>query len=264
MNTLNLNRWKITIEYDGAPYAGFQIQPDISTVQGEIQKAIKAFSGQDIALTVAGRTDAGVHAYAQIAHFDFEYKTSNGNPREITPHEMCKAINAHLINHPISIINAEIVSDNFHARFGAKTKRYQYRILNRPHKSAIHQGRVWWFKRKLNIEKMRKGAEFFLGQHDFTTFRDTECQAKNPVRTVDKFWIETTGMMNGQMIDFFVEGQSFLHHQVRNMVGTLTLIGEGKWQAQDITAAFEAKDRTAGGPTAPADGLYLVSITYDK
>lgn len=264
MDSQTSNRWKITIEYDGAPYAGVQIQPDIETVQGEIQKAIKAFSGHDITITLAGRTDAGVHAFAQIAHFDFDYKHKDGSVRAMTGHDICKAINAHLVPQPISIIHAEIVSEEFHARFGAKTKRYQYRIFNRPYDAAIHKGRVWWFKRQLNIEKMREGAEYFLGQHDFSTFRDTECQAKNPVRTVDKIWIETADMMNGQMIDVFVEGQSFLHHQVRNMVGTLTLIGEGKWQPQDIETAFQAMDRTAGGPTAPAEGLYLVSINYDE
>lgn len=257
-------RWKITIEYDGTFFAGFQIQPDIQTVQGEIERAIKAFSGQDISITVAGRTDSGVHALAQIAHFDFLYQTSDGKPRAINGHELCKAINAHLINCPISIIHAEEVDEDFHARFGAKTKRYQYRILNRPYKAAIYYNRAWWFKRKLDVDKMREGAEYFLGEHDFTTFRDTECQAKNPVRSVEKFWIETSDMMNGQMIDFYVEAQSFLHHQVRNMVGTLTLIGEEKWQPEDIKTAFEAKDRTAGGPTAPPEGLYLVSIHYDK
>jgi len=264
MNKQTDTRWKITIEYDGAPYAGVQIQPDIDTVQGEIQKAIKGFTGQDITITVAGRTDAGVHAFAQIAHFDFLYLKPDGSPREITGHEICKAINAHLVPQPISIIHAEIVDDEFHARFGAKTKKYQYRIMSRPYNAAIHKGRVWWFKKPLNIEKMREGASYFIGQHDFTTFRDTECQAKNPVRTVDKFWIETSEMMNGQMIDFYVEGQSFLHHQVRNMVGTLTLIGEEKWQPEDIKTAFEARQRSAGGPTAPAEGLYLLSINYDK
>ncbi|MEM7618606.1 MAG: tRNA pseudouridine(38-40) synthase TruA [Pseudomonadota bacterium] len=264
MSELKSTRWKITIEYDGTSFAGFQIQPDIQTVQGEIERAIKAFSGQDISITVAGRTDSGVHALAQIAHFDLMYQTADGKPRTINGHELCKAINAHLIDFPISIIHAEEVSEDFHARFGAKTKRYQYRILNRPYKAAIYYNRAWWFKRKLDVEKMREGTEYFLGEHDFTTFRDTECQAKNPVRSVEKFWIETTDMMNGQMIDFYVEAQSFLHHQVRNMVGTLTLIGEGKWQPEDIKTAFEAKDRTAGGPTAPPEGLYLVSIEYNK
>lgn len=256
-------RWKITIEYHGAPYAGFQKQPDIKTVQGEIERSIKAFCGLDVPITVAGRTDAGVHAHAQIAHFNLDYKNQDNSKRMIDGHSICKAINAHLFPEPISIIHAEEVGEDFHARFGAKTKLYQYRILNRPYGAALDKGRVWWFKKPLDIDAMKQGAKYFIGEHDFTSFRDTECQAKNPIRTIDKLWIEKTDILNGHMIDIFVEAQSFLHHQVRNIAGTLTLIGEHKWQPQDIKTAFEAKDRTAGGPTAPPDGLYLVSIDYN-
>ena len=257
-------RWKITIEYDGTAYAGFQIQPDIKTVQGEIQRAIKNFCQQDIAITVAGRTDSGVHAYAQIAHFDLDYKKNDGSVREITGHDLCKAINAYLIHEKISIIDAVQVDEEFHARFGAKTKQYKYSILSRPFGPAIEAGRVWWFKKELDIEFMEQGAKYFIGRHDFTSFRDTECQAKSPVRTVDKIWFETEEILNGRLIHMFIEGQSFLHHQVRNIIGTLTLVGEGKWKPEDIQTALEAKERAAGGPTAPPEGLYLMSIHYDE
>lgn len=257
-----MTRWKITIEYDGRPYAGFQIQPDIETVQGEIEKAIKQFCQQDISITVAGRTDSGVHAKAQIAHFDLDYKHSDGSPRKINGFELAKAINAYLIGQPISIIHAEEAPEDFHARFSATNKHYTYRLINRPYGLALDEGLAWWFKRPLNVEAMREAAQVFIGEHDFTTFRDTECQAKSPVRTLDELSIESFDILNGQEIVFHAKGRSFLHHQVRNMVGTLTLVGEGKWTADDVQKAMDARERAAGGPTAPADGLYLVSIDY--
>lgn len=257
-----MTRWKLTIEYDGRPYAGFQIQPDIETVQGEIEKAIKAFCQQDIQITVAGRTDSGVHAYGQVAHFDLDYKHADGSKRDMNGHEMAKAINAHLIPQPIAIIHAEEVDEDFHARFGAKEKLYTYRVINRPYMLALDQGRAWWRKTKLDVAAMQDAATVLLGQHDFTTFRDTECQAKSPVRTLDALDIEAKDILGGQEIIFHARGMSFLHHQVRNMVGTLTLVGEGKWTKDDVQKALDAKDRTAGGPTAPADGLYLVKIDY--
>lgn len=258
-----MTRWKLTIEYDGRDYAGFQIQKNIATVQGEVQKAIQKFCQQDIAITGAGRTDSGVHALAQVAHFDLDYRHNDGTERVMSGRDIAKAINAHLMPQPIVILDAEKVSEDFHARFGAKHKLYSYKIINRPHPLALDQGRAWWRKTLLNIEAMKEAATYFIGKHDFTSFRDTECQAKSPVRTVDSIDIETRNIMGGTEITFQVRGMSFLHHQVRNMVGTLTLVGEGKWKPADIKAALEAKDRTAGGPTAPSDGLYLVSIDYD-
>ncbi len=255
-------RWKITIEYDGRSYAGFQKQPDIATVQGEIERAIKAFCQQDIRITVAGRTDSGVHAQAQIAHFDLDYRHADGGARLINGFDLAKAINAHLMPQPISIIDAQEVDDDFHARFGAKEKQYTYRIINRPYGLALDQGRAWWRKTHLDVETMQEAAKVFIGRHDFTTFRDAECQAKSPIRTVDDIQIEVKEILNGQEIIFHFFGMSFLHHQVRNMVGTLTLVGEGKWSVDDVQKALDAKDRKAGGPTAPADGLYLVSINY--
>lgn len=258
-----MTRWKLTMEYDGRPYAGFQIQKKIATVQGELQRAIKNFCQQDIAVVGAGRTDAGVHAMAQVAHFDLEYKNADGSDRQMSERDMAKAINAHLMPQPIVILKAEIMNEDFHARFGAKDKLYRYKIINRPHPLALDQGLAWWCKTKLDIDAMREAATYFLGKHDFTSFRDTECQSKSPVRSVDSIDIETRDILSGKEIIFDVRGKSFLHHQVRNMVGTLTLVGEGKWKPEDIQTALDAKDRQAGGPTAPSDGLYLVSIDYN-
>lgn len=252
-----MTRWKITIEYDGRNYAGFQRQPDIETVQGEIEKALYKFCQQDITITVAGRTDAGVHAKGQVAHFDLDY-----GDRSLNGFELAKAINAHLIPQPIAVIDAEKVSDDFHARFSATNKLYTYRIINRPYGLALDQGLAWWVKKPLDVIAMNDAAQILIGQHDFTTFRDSCCQAKSPVKTLDNLTIEATEILNGQEILFHVEGRSFLHHQVRNIVGTLSLVGEGKWTKDDVQRALEAKDRTAGGPTAPPDGLYLVRIGY--
>ena len=258
-----MTRWKLTIEYDGAPYAGFQIQPDQPTVQGTIEAAIKAFCQQDIQIFVAGRTDAGVHAKGQVVHFDLDYKYADGSARPLTAYDLAKALNAHLLPQPVVVVHAEEVSDNFQARFDAKNKLYTYRIINRPYRLALDEGRAWWRKGPLDIDAMRQASKIFVGEHDFTTFRDTECQAKSPVRTINSFEIETIDIFGGKEILFHVQAMSFLHHQMRNMVGTLALVGEGKWSVQDVQKALDAKDRTAGGPTAPPDGLYLVRIDYE-
>ncbi len=252
-----MTRWKLTIEYDGRPYAGSQRQPDIETVQGEIEKALYKFCQKEIKITVAGRTDAGVHARAQVAHFDLDY-----GDRPLTGFDLAKAINAHLIPQPISIIHAGEVADDFHARFDALSKLYVYRIINRPYKLAIDKGFAWWKKKPLDLTVMRDATKILIGQHDFTTFRDTECQAKSPIRTLDELTIVSQEILGGQEILIHARGRSFLHHQVRNIVGTLSLVGEGKWSAQDVQTALDAKDRTAGGPTAPSDGLSLLSIDY--
>lgn len=257
-------RWKITIEYDGSPYAGFQIQPDQKTVQGEIEKALYKFCQQEISITVAGRTDAGVHALGQIAHFDLDYRFGDGRSRKIGFFEMAKAINAHLCPQPIAIIDAHIVSDDFHARFGAKTKQYRYDILNRPYPAAIHSGKVWWVKKSLDIEAMEDAAQILIGEHDFSSFRDSNCQAKSPIRSIDAIWIDNTPLQSGKMISIYVEGRSFLHHQIRNIAGSLSMVGEGKWSKEDLRQALLAKDRTKGGPTAPSDGLFMVKIDYDE
>lgn len=257
-----MTRWKLTIEYDGRPYAGFQRQDNVPTVQEAIETALYKFCQQEIRITVAGRTDAGVHARGQVVHFDLDYKNPDGSKREISGFDIAKAINAHMIDESVAIIDAKIVPDEFHARFHAQQKTYSYKILNRPFMAAIDKGFVWWFKKDLDVTAMQDAATVFIGKHDFTSFRDSNCQAKSPVRTIENLTLESTPILNGHEIVITVKGQSFLHHQVRNIVGTLSLVGEGKWTKEDVKKALAAKDRAAGGPTAPADGLTLVAITY--
>lgn len=250
---MSSNRWKLTIEYDGRPFSGWQFQDHIISVQQVIEDALLKFCQQEIRIHVAGRTDAGVHACGQVAHFDLDY-----GERSLTGYDLAKAINAHLGRHPVSVLNAEIVASEFHARFSAINKLYRYRLLNRPARAALDVGRVWHVRRPLDVEAMQQGVKHLLGKHDFTTFRASECQAKFPLRSLDRADI----VRNGDEIDFYFEGRSFLHHQVRNMVGTLVLVGEGKWQPDDIARALELRDRTKGGPTAPPDGLYLMRVDY--
>lgn len=244
-------RWKLTIEYNGAPYCGWQRQDGQPSVQQSIEEAIQKFCQQDIRIQAAGRTDTGVHALGQVAHFDLDY-------RPITGFELAKAINAHLKPQPIVILNAEEADPEFHARFMAVNKLYRYRIINRSTHLGIDQGLAWQVYKPLDVDAMHNAAQILLGQHDFTTFRDSECQAKSPVRTLDRIDITR----HGEEVVMEVEAKSFLHHQVRNTIGTLCLVGEGKWTKTDVKAALEARDRTKGGPTAPPDGLYLVRIDY--
>jgi tRNA pseudouridine38-40 synthase len=248
-----MTRWKLIIEYNGAPYSGWQHQDHAPSIQEEIEKAIFKFCGQQLRIHVAGRTDAGVHALGQVAHVDLDY-----GARPLTGFDLAKAINAHLRPQPIAVLRAEIVDPDFHARFSAKNKLYRYRIVNRAAPLALDQGLAWWQKKPLDAPSMHSAAQLLLGQHDFTTFRDSECQAKSPVKSITRFEV----IRHGEEILFEVEGRSFLHHQVRNMVGTLVLVGEGKWMESDLAAALAAKDRTRGGMTAPPDGLYLVRIDY--
>lgn len=257
MNTTT--RWKLTIEYRGSDYAGWQRQDGVPSVQQSIEEAIQKFSGQAARLHVAGRTDAGVHARGQVAHVDL---APFSKPME--GFEVAKAINAHLRPQAIAIVKAEIVLDDFHARFAAVNKLYRYRIINRSGWLALDSGLAWHFKRPLDVTAMQEGARHLLGHHDFTTFRDTQCQAKSPMKTLDRLDITTRDYdgVGGSEIVIETEGRSFLHHQVRNMVGTLSLVGEGKWQPDDMKKALEARDRAAGGMTAPAEGLYLMRVDY--
>ncbi|MBI4031691.1 MAG: tRNA pseudouridine(38-40) synthase TruA, partial [Proteobacteria bacterium] len=248
------------IEYHGAPFSGWQRQEDgVSSVQQAVEDAIFAFCQQRLTLHVAGRTDAGVHARGQVAHFDLDY----GN-RSLPGADLAKALNAHLRPLPVSVIDACEVAPDFHARFSAKNKLYTYRIINRAVPLAIDNGLAWHIRRTLDVQMMQKAAGYLLGSHDFTTFRDSQCQAKSPVKTLDKFEIETKQYDNygGREILMHAQARSFLHHQVRNMAGTLSLVGEGKWKPEDIGSALEARDRTKGGPTAPAEGLYLIRVDY--
>jgi tRNA pseudouridine38-40 synthase len=255
-----LQRWKITIEYDGTDYHGWQRQEDgIPSIQRSIETAITKFCGQDITITGAGRTDAGVHAYGQIAHFDLDY-----GDRDLTGFDLAKAINAHLRPQPIAIIHAETVADDFHARFGAKHKTYHYRVITRSAPPVRDLNHVWHMKYDLDVDAMREGAKHLLGHHDFTSFRDSQCQAKSPMRTLDNITITETDYDShgGKHILFALEAQSFLHHQCRNIVGTLVDVGKQKTNPDDVKTILDAKDRTKAGMTAPASGLSMFKINY--
>lgn len=253
-------RWKLTLEYDGTNYCGWQIQEEqFPTIQQSLQRAIKEFCQQEIKVQGAGRTDAGVHAKGQVCHFDLDY-----GERELDAFELTKAINAHMREEPIAVLHAEKVEEDFNARFGAKLKRYEYRIISKPTPLALDHNRAWHVKYDLDATAMEEGAQHLLGHHDFSTFRDSMCQANSPERTIEKIDVTESAYdsYGGKEIVIGVEAQAFLHHQVRNFAGTLKLVGQGKWQPNDVKDALEAKDRTKGGPTAPATGLYLISINY--
>lgn len=255
-----LQRWKLTIEYKGTRYAGWQRQEEgILSIQEDIEIAIQKFCGTFCRLFVAGRTDAGVHAHGQVAHFDLDY-----GDRPLDGYVIVKAINAHLGIKDISVLKAEKVSPDFHARYSAINKLYTYRMLCRVGQPTFERDVTWWIRRDLDIDAMRKGAKFLLGQHDFTTFRAAECQAKSPIRTLDRLDIEDLPFsgIDGREIRFLVEARSFLHHQVRNMVGSLVQVGIGKWSPEDIQRALHAKDRKKGGITAPSTGLSLTRVDY--
>jgi tRNA pseudouridine38-40 synthase len=243
-------RYRLLVEYDGRPYRGYQIQDNLPSVQGSVERAILAFSGQKVRLVTAGRTDTGVHATAQVLHMDLD--------QDWRPEVVRDAINAYLIPEPISILKAEIAADDFSARYCAKGRRYLYRILNRRSPPALEQGRVWHMKRPLNAEAMHEAAQVLVGLHDFTTFRDLQCQAKSPVKRLDvaRVWRQ------GDEVHLAFEARSFLHRQVRSMTGSIAQVGIGRWTKADLAKALEAKDRQACGVVAPPDGLYLVGVEY--
>jgi len=243
-------RFKLTIEYDGTNFVGWQRQANGPSVQEAIEQAAVAYCQTDIVVHGAGRTDAGVHAKGQVAHVDI--------PRNDKGEKVRAALNSHLRPLPIAILKAERVGENFHARFSALERLYLYRLSVRRAPLAIEVNRAWWLARMLDVNAMTRAAQTLIGKHDFTTFRATECQAKSPIKTLDEIRVES----EGDMIDIWVRAKSFLHHQVRNIVGTLVLVGDGKWNAEDMAHALQAKDRKAGGPTAPPSGLYLISVIY--
>lgn len=245
-------RYKLTLEYDGTNTLGWQRQLDGPSIQEYMEKVLEILSGTHSEVAAAGRTDAGVHAIAQVAHIDFDTNMETWKIRE--------AFNANLrqLEAPVSVLDVEAVSDDFHARFSARGRGYIYKILNRRSPSVLQANRVWWVPVELDIEAMRKGAEYLLGNHDFSSFRAAACQAKSPIKTLDKLDIEKIG----DEIIFTVEAKSFLHHQVRNMVGTLKMVGDGKLKPDDIKTILEAKDRSKAGATAPACGLYLNKVVY--
>jgi tRNA pseudouridine38-40 synthase len=243
-------RYKLIVEYDGAPFVGWQVQHNGPSVQGAIAAAILAFSGEPAAVQGAGRTDAGVHALGQVAHFDLA--------REHAPDTVRDALNAHLRPHPVAVLAAEQVDDTFDARFSARRRHYLYRIVNRRADLTLDLGRAWRVPRPLDAAVMHAAAQRLLGKHDFTTFRAAECQAKSPEKTLDRLDV----MRAGEEISVRASARSFLQHQVRSMVGSLVLVGEGKWSADDLASALAARDRAACGPVAPPEGLYLVRVDY--
>ncbi|MFM1814099.1 MAG: tRNA pseudouridine synthase [Pseudomonadota bacterium] len=243
-------RYRITIEYDGTPFVGWQQQAAGVSVQGELQRAIHAFSGETVQVRGAGRTDAGVHATGQVAHFDLE--------RDWEPFRIREATNAHLRPNAISVLDCQRAAWEFDARFSATARHYRYRILCRRGPPAVERNRVWWVRAPLDGNAMREAAKILIGRHDFTTFRAAACQANSPVRTLDQFDVET----QDDLIVISASARSFLHHQVRSMVGSLKLVGEGKWSPRDLQSALKAADRTRCGTVAPAEGLYLVQVDY--
>jgi tRNA pseudouridine38-40 synthase len=243
-------RYKLTIEYDGTPFSGWQIQDTAPTVQGALEAAVKAISGEDVRVHGAGRTDAGVHALGQVAHCDIAKHFAPGRLRD--------GLNAHLRPNPIGVLSAEIVPETFEARFSAVKRYYRYRIRNTRANLALDVMRVWRVPRRLDAEAMHVAAQRLIGKHDFTTFRDAECQAKSPEKTLDQLDV----VREGDAIDIFTSARSFLHSQVRSMVGSLVWVGEGRWRADDLSAALIARDRAACGPVAPPEGLYLVRVDY--
>lgn len=244
-------RYKLLIEYDGRGFVGWQRQNNGPSIQQSLEQAIERFTGEHVAVIGAGRTDAGVHAFGQVAHFDLAVERSAG--------EVLGAVNYHLTPAAIAVLAVEVAEEDFHARLSAVGRRYRYRIVNRYAPLSLEAGRAWRISSALNAEAMDAAAQVLVGRHDFTSFRAKRCQAKSPLKTLDALSVTRTR----DNIEIMAGARSFLHHQVRNMVGSLVLVGEGKWTRDDLAAALEARDRTAAGPCAPAEGLYLVAVRYD-
>ena len=244
-------RYRLTIEYDGGPYVGWQAQANGPSVQAALEAAVLAFAGEQVRLTGAGRTDTGVHATGQVAHLDLV--------REWKPDTVRDALNAHLIHEGVVVLAAAVTDDDFHARFSATGRRYLYRILDRRPQPALLKGRVWHVRKALDAEAMHAAAQALVGRHDFTTFRDALCQAQSPVKTLDA--VDVT--REGDEIQLRFAARSFLHRQVRSITGTLAEVGAGRWTAADVRAALEARSRAACGPVAPPEGLYLTEVVYE-
>ncbi|MGU3575909.1 tRNA pseudouridine(38-40) synthase TruA [Brucellaceae bacterium C25G] len=246
-------RYRLTVEYDGTPYVGWQRQENGHTVQAAIEQAFKRFTGENLTLGTAGRTDAGVHALAQTAHVDLQRDWSAGKMRE--------ALNAHLAQsgERISILNVQKTVDRFDARFSARARHYLYRIHNRRPPLSVDLNRSWWVSKPLNHEIMHEAAQLLLGTHDFTTFRASQCQSKSPVKTLDLLDVTR----HGEIIEIRASARSFLHNQVRSLAGSLMEVGSGRWTCDDLVAALEARDRARCGTVAPPYGLYLIGVDYD-
>jgi tRNA pseudouridine38-40 synthase len=245
-----MTRYKLTIEYDGAGFHGWQKQANVVSVQQTLEEAIRSFSGEEVTLHIAGRTDAGVHARANVAHFDLQKNTTGDVVRD--------ALNACVRPHRVAVLEAAAVPDTFHARLNATSRSYRYLIVNRRPPVALLADKAWHVIKPLNVVPMQEAAKLILGKHDFSTFRAHGCQANSPLRTLDTLDIR----QDGENIIFHAAARSFLYHQVRNMVGTLAMVGTGQWSIADFKSAFEAHDRRAGGPTAPAEGLTFWDVSY--
>jgi tRNA pseudouridine38-40 synthase len=247
-------RFALQIEYDGAPFAGWQRQPDQPSVQGEIEAALAKLEAGPHTIAAAGRTDAGVHGLAQVAHCDLQ--------QDWDPFRLSEALNFHLKPAPVAIVNCARVHDEWHARFDATERRYLFRVISRRAPLTFERGNVWQVKYPLDVAAMQAGADMLLGQHDFTTFRSTMCQALSPIKTLDAFRVSEQPTNGGTEYQFHVRARSFLHNQVRSFVGTLERVGSGAWAPEDVAIALAKQDRAACGPVSPPDGLYLAGVTY--
>jgi tRNA pseudouridine38-40 synthase len=243
-------RYRLTLEYNGGPFVGWQRQDNGPSVQGALEAAIEKLSGERVTVTGAGRTDAGVHALGQVAHFDLE--------KTFAPDKVRDALNHFLRPDPVVVLEAREAEADFHARFSATARHYLFRILNRRAPPGLDDGRVWHVSHRLDAEAMHVAAQGLVGQHDFTTFRAAECQSASPVKTLDRLTVSR----RGDEIHIEASARSFLHHQIRSFAGTLKLVGEGKWQPKDVAGALAARDRSRCGPVSPPDGLYLVKVDY--
>ena len=244
-------RYKLILEYDGTPFSGWQRQADALSVQQVVEEAIGKMAGETVVIQAAGRTDSGVHALGQVVSFDLS--------KEWDPFRIREALNFHTKPHPVAVIACETVADDFEARFSAVARHYEYRILNRRARPALEDWRVWHCPMTLDAEPMDAAAQLITGKHDFTTFRAAECQAKSPEKTLDRLDVSR----EGEMVVVRASARSFLHSQVRSMVGSLKLVGEGKWSPREFRAALDARDRSRCGPLAPPEGLYLVRVDYE-
>ena len=243
-------RFRLTLEYDGAPFMGWQRQAHGPSVQGALEDAVARVAGEPVTVFGAGRTDAGVHAMGQVAHLDIT--------KPIRADKLRDAVNFHLGPHPISVLSAEDADPDFNARFDAVHRSYLYRLIDRRPRLALDRGRVWRIPQSLDADAMHAAAQTLVGTHDFTTFRDAQCQARSPVKSLDAITVQRAGAE----VAVDVGARSFLHRQVRSIVGTLVEVGRGKWDVDDVAGALEARDRTACGPVAPPDGLYLMTVRY--
>ena len=243
-------RYRLTLEYDGGPFVGWQRQDNGPSVQGALETAIEKLSGERVTVTGAGRTDAGVHALGQAAHFDLE--------KNFAPDKVRDALNHYLRPDPVVVLEAREAAGDFHARFSATARHYLFRILNRRAPPALDDGRVWHVTTPLDADAMHAAARALVGNHDFTTFRAAECQSASPVKTLDRLDVSR----RADEIHIEASARSFLHHQIRSFTGTLKLVGEGKWQPRDVADALAARDRSRCGPVSPPDGLYLVRVDY--